>query len=329
MRTQIGVGVGVGLAVAGWLGYRHVQVRRAAPELRTAALYLQRPIMGPMSLRLARRRGEPTQPLPGIVVQHQSIPGPGPGPVQVTLYSEQRGPRPVGALLWIHGGGRVAGRAEFDHGLCSYLCREAGVLVASVDYRLAPEHPFPAALDDVHAALRWLRGATDMLGTEPARIAVGGASAGGGLAAELCQLAQDADEPVDFQLLVYPMLDDRTRHADAAGRGRLSWSPTSNRYAWRRYLGKGADGPPPYAVAARRPDLTGQPPAWIGVGDLDLFYAEDVAYAERLRTAGVPAELLVVPGMYHAADLIVEPQPESMTRFWEDMASALHEGISG
>lgn len=325
---QTGLGVGVSLAAAGWLGYRHMQVRRAAPELRTAALYLRQSILGPTTLRLARLRGQPTQPLPGIVVMPQSIPGRGSDPVQVTVYTDERGPHPVGALLWIHGGGRVAGRAELDHGLCSYLCRQAGVLVVSVDYRLAPEHPFPAALDDVHSALSWLRRTTESLGIESSRIAVGGASAGGGLAAELCQQALDTGEPVDFQLLVYPMLDDRTRCDDPAGRGRLSWSPLSNRFAWRSYLGQSTEVPPPYAVAARRLDLKGLPPAWIGVGDLDLFFAEDVAYAERLRAAHVPVDLRVVPGMYHAADLMVEPQPESMVRFWGDMAQALRDGIA-
>lgn len=325
MRTWIIVGLA--LAAAGWLGYRHRQVRRAAPELRTPALYLQRPIIGPISLRRARRRAEPTEPLPGVRVRHRSIPGAGSDPVAVTIYTDEEGPLPVGALLWIHGGGRIAGRAELDHRQCSYLCREAGVLVASVDYRLAPEHPFPAALEDIHTAFTWLQGASQTLGIKPDRIAVGGASAGGGLAAELCHLTHDESEPVAFQLLVYPMLDHLTRRTDSV-RGRLSWSPASNRYAWRSYLGRNARTPRPYSVAARREDLSGLPPAWIGVGDLDLFYREDVAYAERLRAAGVPVHLEVVPGMYHAADLMLETQPESMARFWDDMASALREGLS-
>lgn len=326
MRTGIIVALAA-LAAAGWVGYRHTQVRRAAPELRTPALYLQRPIIGPISLRHARRRAEPTEPLPGVRVRHRSIPGAGSVSIPVTIYADEQGPPPLGALLWIHGGGRIAGRAELDHRLCSVLCRRAEVIVVSVDYRLAPEHPFPAALEDVHAAMRWLQGAKETLEFDPARIAVGGASAGGGLAAELCQLAHDEGDPAAFQLLVYPMLDHLTRRPDS-GRGRLSWSAASNRYAWRSYLGIDTDDPPAYSVAARREDLSGLPPAWIGVGDLDLFYQEDVAYAERLQAAGVPVHLEVVPRMYHAADLMLKEQAESMTRFWEGMADALREGLS-
>ena len=323
MRSRTAVIAGLGLAAAGWLAHRHRQVRRAAPELRSVVLYLPRPIVGPASLRLARRRGRAGEPLPGVRVQQRVIPAGAAGSLEVTLYTDEANPRPGAALLWLHGGGRIAGRSELDHRLCSHLCREGGVLVVSVEYRLAPEFPFPAALDDAHATLRWLRAEAGALGIEPDRVAVGGASAGGGLAAELCQRAHDEGDPVAFQLLVYPMLDDRTRSVDRDGRGRLSWSPASNRYAWRSYLGAGADSPPPYAVAARRADLSGLPPAWIGVGDLDLFHAEDVAYAERLAAAGVPVRLRVVTGMYHAADVLVEPQPESMVRFWQEMAAAL------
>lgn len=193
-----------------------------------------------------------------------------------------------------------------EHEVCAHYARELGILVVGVDYRLAPEHPFPAALDDCYAALRWLHDRAEQLGVDPARIAVGGASAGGGLAAGLAQRAHDlAEVPVALQVLTYPMLDDRTvLRRDHAGRGRILWTPASNRYGWTSYLGHppGAAEPPPYAVPARRADLAGLPPAWIGVGELDLFHDEDVEYARRLEAAGVPVTLHVEPGMYHAAE---------------------------
>jgi acetyl esterase/lipase len=209
------------------------------------------------------------------------------------------------------------------------LAREAHALVVSIDYRLAPEHPFPAGLDDCHAALVWLHDNAAALGVDPARIAVGGGSAGGGLAAELAQRATDESIPLAIQLLLYPMLDDRTRTVDGAGRGRLGWTPRSNRYAWSRYLGHQPGQPEcrPYAVAARRHDLSGVPPAWIGVGDLDLFYEEDLTYAGRLREAGVPCEVDVVPGVYHAADTLHETS-SLMKEFRLRMASCLRAHVT-
>ncbi len=166
----------------------------------------------------------------------------------------------------------------------------------------------------------------DELGLDPARIAVGGASAGGGLAATLAQRAHDKGGPaIAYQLLVYPMLDDRTVwRADDGGRGRLLWTPTLNRYAWTAYLGRPPelDQAPPYAAAARREDLRGLPPAWIGVGDLDLFYAEDVDYARRLGEADVDATLRIVGRMYHAADVLA-PQTPLMEAFVDRMVDAL------
>ena len=204
---------------------------------------------------------------------------------------------------------------------------EAGVLVASVDYRLAPERPFPAGLTDCHAALRWLHAHAEERGVDPARIAVGGDSAGGGLAAALVQLAHDRGEvPVAFQLLVYPMLDDRTvLEADDDGTEHFVWSRRSNRFGWTAYLGHEptVESAPEYAAPARREDLSGLPPAWIGVGDLDLFHAEDLAYAARLRAAGVACEVHEVPGMYHGADVLHAFRTPLTADFLERMIAAL------
>jgi acetyl esterase/lipase len=224
---------------------------------------------------------------------------------------EQPGP----AMLWIHGGGYVIGTAQQDDALCHRFARELGITVAAVDYRLAPEHPYPAGLEDCYSALTWL---TTLPAVDPARVAIGGASAGGGMAAALAQLAHDRGEitPV-LQLLTYPMLDDRSGAGPEDPNFRL-WGRKSNRFGWSAYLGN-AD--PQVAVPARRDDLSGLPPAWIGVGTNDLFHDEDVAYAERLRAAGVPCELEVVQGAFHGFDQITPKVAVSQGFFASQCAS--------
>jgi acetyl esterase/lipase len=187
--------------------------------------------------------------------------------------------------------------------------------VASVDYRLAPEHPYPAALKDCYAALTWL---ARLPAVDPARVAIGGASAGGGLAAALAMLGRDRGQltPV-LQLLAYPMLDDRSAQLPANPNYRL-WTPGSNRFGWTSYL---RDADPRDAVPARHVDLSGLAPAWIGVGTLDLFYAEDLDYAERLRQAGVPCHMETVPGAFHGFDMLVPKTPVAQTFFASQCAS--------
>lgn len=208
-----------------------------------------------------------------------------------------------GALLWVHGGGLVIGSARQDDRLCGSTADRLGVPIVSVDYRLAPEHPCPAALDDVRAGWRWLQRRAGLLGVDPARVAVGGESAGAGLAAALAQrlLDEGGVQPV-AQWLFAPMIDDRTAaRRELDDEGWFVWDNRSNRDGWRAYLGRepGVREPPQYAAAARRADLTGLPPAHVVWGDIELFAAEDAAYAERLRAAGVPVTTEVVPGAPH------------------------------
>jgi acetyl esterase/lipase len=213
-------------------------------------------------------------------------------------------PRPrTPALLWIHGGGMVLGDAAQDSDFCRRIADQLNIVVVSVEYRLAPEHPFPTPLEDCYTALQWL---AHQPGIDPARIAIGGASAGGGLAAALALLAKERGEirPV-LQLLSYPMLDDRTTtRTDIDPRRLRIWSLASNRFGWRSYLGPATtDGDvSPLAAPARYDDLSSLPPAWIGVGTNDLFHDEDVTYAHRLQQAGVATTLHVVPGAYHNFD---------------------------
>ncbi|EFQ82236.1 hydrolase, alpha/beta domain protein [Aeromicrobium marinum DSM 15272] len=321
--AKLGLGA-AGLAVS----RRFASLQAVAPELRTRSLFLPMPIDNPATLQVARRLyGAASEVDPEVTVELRTAEAVGAAPTQVAVYRPPSRTEPGPALLWIHGGGFIIGTAGTSNDMCSWIARRLGIVVVSVDYRLAPEDPFPAGLDDTDTALQWLHSRAGELGVDPARIAVGGPSAGGGLAAALAQRALDEDLPVAFQLLVYPMLDDRTvLRSDHGGTGRVAWSPRSNRFAWTAYLGRPprAQEPRPYAAAARRDDLRGLPPAWIGVGALDLFHAEDVDYAERLRAAGVPCELRVVPGMYHGADSLPVP---SMRAFREEMLQALAAGL--
>jgi acetyl esterase/lipase len=222
------------------------------------------------------------------------------------------------ALLWIHGGGYVLGHAAMDDRHCRRLADALGATVAAVDYRLAPAHPHPVALHDCYDALTWLveRGSVDR-----ARVAVAGASAGGGLAASLAQLTHDrAEFSLAAQVLVHPMLDDRTGHRpDPNPRHRRMWNNTSNRFGWTSYLGA-AD--PQSAVPARRRELSGLPPAWIGVGTLDILHDEAVGYAERLRAAGVGCHLEVVSGAFHGFDAVA-PKTQVAQAFFASQLSAL------
>ena len=228
------------------------------------------------------------------------------------------GPGP--ALLWMHGGGYVLGNAAQDDTVCRRFARDLGATVASVDYRLAPEHPYPTPVEDCYSALTWLAG---LPAVDPARVAIGGASAGGGLTAALAFLARDRGTPVAAQLLVYPMLDDRST-AGPANPGYRLWNQSSNRFGWESYLG---DADRAVAVPARRTDLRGLPPAWIGVGTLDLFHDEDLAYAERLRAAGVPCEVEVVPGAFHGFDVIAA-KTEVAQSFFKNQCTMLR-GLLG
>jgi acetyl esterase/lipase len=229
------------------------------------------------------------------------------------------------ALLWIHGGGYVVGTAQQDDAVCRRFSSRLGITVASVDYRLAPQHPYPAPLEDCYSALTWLAG---LPAVDSARVAIGGSSAGGGLAAALALLARDRGssgqgvKPV-FQLLVYPMLDDRSSTTANNPNHRL-WNPRSNRFGWSAYLG---DADPRVAVPARRDDLSGLPPAWIGVGTHDLFHDEDLAYAERLISAGVPCEVEVVPGVFHGFDLWAQKSPVSR-RFVDRQCEVLRAALA-
>lgn len=246
--------------------------------------------------------------------------------LRLRVYRPKNAANPAPAMLWLHGGGYVIGTPEMDDRACIEFARSLGLIVVSVDYRLAPQHPFPAALEDAWAALNWMAAHAQKLALDPARIAIGGASAGGGLAAALAQLACDRGgiQPA-FQLLVYPMLDDRTvLREDIQDKDFLVWPRSSNRFGWESYLGQpcGEERVPPYAAPARREYLCGLPPAWIGVGTLDMFHDEDVAYAKRLRGSGVEVDLEEVSCAFHGFD-VLRPRSALASSFREAQMAAL------
>lgn len=264
----------------------------------------------------------PVRPGPGVTVTRQCVGAPDvPGLVVTSMTVRERRP----AVLWLHPGGMVVGTPAVGTPTMGLLVRELDAVVVSPDYRLAPEHPYPAAIDDCMATLLWMREKADVLGVDPNRIAVGGSSAGGGLAAAVAQRSHDERISLRAQVLVYPMLDDRTTlRTDHGGRGRFVWTPAANRFAWTAYLGHEPrlSDAPQYSAPARRADLTGLPPAWIGVGERDLFHDEDVAYAEQVKASGVPCQLVVVAGMYHGADGFA-PKAASIQDFRRSMVDFL------
>ncbi|WP_159943205.1 MULTISPECIES: alpha/beta hydrolase [unclassified Nocardiopsis] len=214
---------------------------------------------------------------------------------------------PAGVLYWIHGGGMIMGTHRGPE-LPDLLetARELGLALVSVDYRLAPEHPHPAPVEDCYAGLAWVvKNAAD-LGLDPGRVVVGGASAGGGLAAATALLARDRGGPALLgQLLLYPMLDDRNDTVSARQMTGVGvWDSVANATGWGALLGDAAGGPDvsPYAAPARAEDLSGLPPAFLDVGSAETFRDEVVDYASRIWKAGGSAELHVWPGGFHAFD---------------------------
>ena len=282
----------------------------------------------------ARRAQLPTVPMPdGVSTEDRQVPGPRGAPqVMVRLYRPAALPDNAPALYWIHGGGMVLGSVEMNEAYCGGLADRLNAVIASVEYRLAPEHPYPAPLDDCYAGLSWLAGATDELGVDPTRIAIGGASAGSGLAAGLALLARDRGEvEVCFQFLVYPMLDDRnsTRSSHAIRDSRV-WNRDTNHVGWNAYLSgqAGTEGIDAYAAPARSDDLSGLPPAYICVGTMDLFVDEDIAYAQALLAAEVPVELHVYPGAFHGSPNSI-PNASLSVRWSADEQAALDRALNG
>jgi acetyl esterase/lipase len=235
-------------------------------------------------------------------------------------------------LLHIHGGGFIMPDPTLLPRI-QEIATDCHCVVVSVDYRLAPETRHPGALEDNYAALKWVYANAAELGIDRSRIAVGGESAGGGHAAMLAIYARDRKEvPIIFQLLIYPMLDDRTGSTRPAPPhiGHFVWTAAANRLGWSSLLGvpAGSARVRANAVPARAGSVAGLPPAWIGVGSFDLFVEEDMEYARRLVHAEVATELMVAPGAYHGFDLVV-PDAQVSRQFTASWKAALRKAFAG
>jgi acetyl esterase/lipase len=206
------------------------------------------------------------------------------------------------AVYYIHGGGMILGSLDLYEAILRDIVSASGVPLLAVEYRLAPEHPHPTPVQDCYAGLVWLAEHAPELGVDPARIAIMGDSAGGGLAAATALMARDRGGPaLARQILVYPMLDDRTTRPDPALVPFLTWTYDDNVTGWSALLGEGhaGDDVPAFAAPARAFDVSGLPPTYLDVGELDIFRDEDIEYARRLAASGTPVELHVHPGVPH------------------------------
>jgi acetyl esterase/lipase len=266
-----------------------------------------------------------------IDVTEKKVPGaPGDPDVRVLVYRPKNVRGKLPGLLWIHGGGYILGTADADDQSVKNFVSTVGCAAVSVDYRLAPETPHPGPVEDCYAALKWMYEHAAELGVDTTRIAIGGASAGGGLAAALGVLTRDRGEvPLIFQLLIYPMLDDRTVSTAEPHpyTGEFVWTKEYNSFGWTSLLGQepGSEAVSPYAAAARAADLSGLPATYIAVGALDLFLEEDLEYARRLIRGGVPTELHLYPGAYHGFNLL--PTAKVSQAYERDLLAALKKGL--
>ncbi|MEV6481203.1 alpha/beta hydrolase [Streptomyces sp. NPDC051576] len=281
---------------------------------------------------IAASVGKPAPDTTGVEVTDLEVPGPQDNPgVPVRVYRPADMAEDLPAVLNIHGGGFVIGRIEVDDHTCLDIARRVNAVVVSVGYRLAPEHPYPAGLEDCYAALEWLAANAGELRVDAARIAVHGISAGGGLSAGVALLARDRSGPeLAFQYLDLPELDDRrdtlsmARFTDTPG-----WNTPNAEISWRHYLGEraGGDDVPVYAAPGRAKDLSGLPPAYVTALEYDPCRDEAVAYAENLFAAGVPVETHVFSGAYHLAYLM--PTAKVSLRRAEERITVLRAALRG
>lgn len=301
------------------------------PDLRRGR-FIPNVSYGRLSSRIVRRvKWRATDPGPDVTVQEIVVPGPKNAPsVSLRVFQPTGLKAAAPALLWIHGGGLIFGAPEQDDRTNIAFARELGITVAAIRYRLGPDHPAPAAVEDAYAALRGLAGRADDLHIDIDRIAIGGASAGGGIAAALALLAHDrAEIHPAFQLLLYPMLDDRTTtRTDLDTLKVRVWTPKSNRYGWSSYLGDAVAGPhvSPYAAAARREDLSGLPRPGSASAPSTSSTTKTSSTRAGFSDSGVPCDLDVIPGAFHGFDLVF-PKAEISREFWRRQARALKSAL--
>ncbi len=261
------------------------------------------PARGRAMTDAVNREAQASLPPTDVEISELTIPGPD-CEIPLAIYQPSRS-APRGGLLWFHGGGYIVGD-ERDDAHCIEIAEVVGCAVVSVGYRLAPEVTFREVIADSFAALNWMADHAPELGIDKRRVAIGGRSAGGGLSAGLALYSRDNNGPdLAFQLLIYPMLDDRHETPSSHEITHPAvWNRDVSIKSWRMYLGDdfGSDKVSPYAAPTRANDLSGLPPALVTVGMLDLFRDENIDYAQRLMAAGVPTDLQVYARVYHGAE---------------------------
>jgi acetyl esterase/lipase len=267
---------------------------------------------------------------PNLNVTHEdrAVPGPEGAPdISVRIYRPVNASGTLPGVYFIHGGGMVLGNVEGESAVAEQVCEQVGAVVVSVEYRLAPEDPHPAQSEDCYAGLVWMARNAAGLGIDPDRLAVYGGSAGGGLSIATVLLARDRGFPaIRFQMPIYPMIDHTNETASSHEITDIGvWDRAANIEAWDWYLGGGK--PDQYAAPVLAEDLSGLPPAFIDVGTVDLFRDEDIAFANRLMQAGVPCELHVNPGAYHASEVLA-PQAGLSAQIWERRFDALRRALA-
>jgi acetyl esterase/lipase len=266
-----------------------------------------------------------------IEIRPTTVPGPDGAPdvpVRVHLPARRKGTAP--GLLYIHGGGFVMSDLELYYTMVLRAADELGMVVVTVEYRLAPEHPFPAPLEDCYAALTWMAENAAGLDIDPARVGVVGESAGGGLTAGLTLLARDRGGPrLCFQFLEAPELDDRlSTPSMRTYHDSPQWDQPGLVFGWRCYLGTepGSADVSPYAAPGRAEDLSGLPPAFVAVCQFDPLRDEGIAYAQKLMLAGIPTELHCYPGTFHDSSVIETAVVSRRMR--ADQMAALRHGLT-
>ncbi len=265
---------------------------------------------------------------PRVAQEDRTVPGPEGDPeITVRIYRPVDASGPLPGIYYIHGGGMVLGDIQGEDANATLICDQVGAVVVSVEYRLAPEHPHPAPVEDCYAGLVWTAEHAQELGIDPDRLALYGGSAGGGLVLGTALLARDRGGPaLAFMMPIYPMIDDTNTTASSQEITDVGiWDRSGNIEAWGWYLGgKEADQ---YAAPTRAVDVSGLPPAFIDVGTVDLFRDEDIAFAQRLMQAGVPCELHINPGSYHASETFA-PEAELSQRIWAMRIAALRRALT-
>lgn len=263
----------------------------------------------------------PVPPNPNVEISSHVAPGPD-GDLDVRIYSPKNASKPAPGVVYIHGGGMIMGGLDGEDGTCQMMADRLGAVIASVDYRKAPENPYPAAPEDCFAAASWVFENAAELGIDKENIGIYGQSAGGGLALAVALMARDRGGPnFAYMVPIYPMIDDRNESESSKLITDVGiWDRAGSIEAWGWYLGgREADQ---YAAPARAKNLSGLPPAYIDVGELDMFRDEDIDFAKRLSEAGVRVEFHLWPGAYHASEVFA-PEAELSQRIWDTRVAAI------